>query len=190
MDPAGNLYAVSTWAIEPSSVCFGQFGFGPCAHLYRLDPTTGAVLQHIGDLEAAFVSDIDFTESFILYGSRFVDTQPQEDGGLVTIHPVTASITVPPNIRFGSLENGGLAVHPLTGDLWGIENQGAVGPGTPSIFKVDPSTGLAILPVVPLGFGGQPVTFGFDALEILPDGRFIATITGSFGLNEIYEINP
>jgi len=192
MDPAGNLYTVSRWAIEPSSVCFGTFGFGPCAHLYHLDPNTGAVIRHIGDLQAAFVSDIDFTESFILYGSRYVDSQPQDDGGLVTINPVTANITVPPNTRFGSLmENGGVSVHPLTGDLWAIENAVAVGPGMgPSIFRVDPSTGLAIPPAVPLGFGGQPATFGFDALEILPDGRFIATIAGRSGGNAVYEINP
>ncbi len=189
MDRAGRLYAVSAWAAEPSSGCFGQFGFGPCAHLYHLDPNTGAVIQHIGDLQAAFVSDIDFTGSFVLYGSRYVDSQPQDDGGLVTINPATADITVPPNIRFGSMWHGGLAVHPLTGELWAVE----ANPGADlfaSIFRVDPSTGLAIPPVIPLGFGGQPAIFGFDALEILPDGRFIATISGRSGLNEIYEINP
>ena len=193
MDPAANLYAVSRHRAEASSVCFGQFGFGPCAHLYHLDPDNGAVIQHIGDLQAAFLSDMDFTGSFVLYGNRFADTQPQNDGGLVTINPVTANITVPPNIRFGSLmENGGLSVHPLTGELWAIENATAVGFGVgPSIFKVDPSTGLAISPVVPLGFASQPATVGFDGLEILPDGRFIATTWGlQAGISSIVEINP
>ncbi len=192
MDPAGNLYAVSRWRSEPNSVCFGVFSAGKCAHLYRLDPNTGAVLEHIGDLQAAAVSDIDFAGSGILYGSRYVDTLPQDDGGLVTIDPADANITVPPNIRFGSLmENGGLAVHPLTGDLWAIESSFAIftGASVTNIFKVDPSTGLAIPPVVPLGIFGQPADFtGFDGLEILPDGRFIATT--NFQPRILIEIKP
>ena len=73
MDPAGSLYAVSRWRAEPNTGCSGLFNnVGSCAHLYRLDPDTGAVDQYIGDLQAAFVSDIDFTGSGILYGSRYV----------------------------------------------------------------------------------------------------------------------
>jgi hypothetical protein len=92
------------------------------------------------------------------------------------------------------MENGGLAVHPLTGDLWAIESNFAhqTAGGVVNIFKVNPSTGLAIPPVVPLGAGGGPVRVGFDALEILPDGRFIATTGGNSGgvFGGIIEIKP
>ena len=192
MDSAGNLYAVSRFFVEPSSVCFGLFAGGPCAHLYRLDPNTGAVIQHIGDLQAAFVSDIEFAADGTLYGNRFVDERASGDGGLVTIDPGTAGTAAAPNIRFGpglfgfDLENGGLSVHPATGDLWAVESLFSQ---TESIFRVDPSTGLAIDPRVRLGIGGVPTSnIGFDALEILPDGRFIATRGG--GSSEVYEINP
>jgi hypothetical protein len=156
-DPAGNLYAVSRWRFEPSSVCFGVYAFGPCAHLYRLDSNTGTVIEHIGDLEVASVSDIDFTEAGILYGNRYVDQRIQGDGGLVTIDPGTANASPAPNIRFGpglfgiDLENGALAVHPDTGDGWAVESNFSA---TPSVFRINLSSGLAISPVVRLVRGG------------------------------------
>ncbi len=198
LDPAGNLFAVSRRKSEPVTFCFGIFSDGECAHLYRLNPSTGAIIQHIGDLKAAFVSDIEFAADGTLYASRYVDERRSEDAGLVTIDPATAVITPAPNIRFGpgstgltrGLSNGGLSLHPVTGDLWAVEIRSLDG----TIFRVDPLTGLAIDPVVPLGLNGSPTGFPFDGLEILPDGTFIATRGGGGGgmlsPGELYEINP
>ena len=193
MDPAGNLYAVSRWRLEAGSVCGGH----GCAHLYRVDPNSGATIQHIGDLQVGPVSDIEFASDGTLYGSRRFGESP--GGGLVTIDPKTASTVAAPNSRFGpGLENGGLAQHPVTGEFWVVEADSSP---TPSIFRVDPSTGLATGPSVRLGIDGAPVPvdFGFDALDILPDGRFIATRGHTQGLVDpttglfttgVFEINP
>lgn len=193
MDPAGNLYTVSRQNAEQSSVCSGFYSTGGrCTHLYRIDPDTGAELEHIGDLQAAFVSDIEFSASGVLYANRYVNERGEGDGGLITIDPATGIVTAAPNVRFGpgsgaiDLENGGLAFHPLTGDLWGVESNFSV---TPSIFRIDPSTGLVVPgSVVRLGDDDGPLNFGFDALEILPDGWFIATRAGSGTF--FYEIDP
>ena len=115
-----------------------------------------------------------------MYGNRWTG-----GGGLIFINPSNATVGVAGNLLFGQgLQNGGLAVHPVTGELWGIESSFS---GRESIFKIDPNTGLAS-DVVRLGLNGSPTSFGFDALEILPDGRFIAT--RARGSNQIYEVNP
>ena len=182
-DAAGDLFAVSRFRSEPISVCFVPFSNGACAHLYRLDPNTGAVIQHVGDVQAAFVSDIDFASGGTLYGNHF-DSQ----GTLITVNPATAIAN--PVGQFGShfgnrISNGALSVHPLTGEIWAIGNNFG---RNKLIFKVDPSTGAAMPPIVQLGLLGNLLTFGFDALEILPNDRFIAT--RGVGSNEVYEINP
>ena len=195
LDESGDLYAVSRSRVEVSSVCFGVFATGPCSHLYRLDPVSGAVVAHVGDLEAAFVSDIEFSLDGMLFANRFVDLRGGSDGGLLIVDPMTAATVIPPNIRFGAagsafdLENGGLAHHPVTGELWAVESGSS---GTFGIFRVDPATGQALAPVVRLGIGGGPTDFGFDSLGILADGRFIATIGGvaASSTGEIYEIAP
>ena len=93
MDEEGNLFAVSRHRVEASSVCVGVFATGPCSHLYRLNPRSGSVIEHVGDLEIAYVADIDFTDAGVLFASRYVDAsapQEQDDGGLVTIDPETS----------------------------------------------------------------------------------------------------
>jgi hypothetical protein len=166
----------------------GVFATGPCAHLYRLDPQTGAILEEIGSTGIAFLSDIDFAADGTLYGNRFRDEAASGDGGLVIIDPATAGITA--FGRFGpgdlstDLETGGLSVHPQTGEIWAAESSFSA---SPSLFRVDPQTGLAIAPVIRLGFNGEPSTFGLDALEILPDGRFFAFAGRS---SQFFEVNP
>ena len=179
LDAAGNLYAVSRvrseLPSEPPCPTAGG-GAGRCTHLYRLDPNTGMVGQEVGDLQAAFVSDVDFALDGTLYGNQW-DLR----GSLITVNPVTATANkVGP---FGNgFNNGGLSVHPITGEIWAVERFSS------RISRVDPSTGAAIPPIVNLGLLDTPIGFGMDALEILPNGRFIAT--RSRDSSDIYEINP
>ena len=169
-DAPGDLFAVSRRVGEPD-------GF---SRLYSIDPASGEILQEIGSTGLAFLTDIDFAADGTLYGNRWTG-----GGGLIFINPSNATVGVAGNLLFGQgLQNGGLAVHPVTGELWGIESSFS---GRESIFKIDPNTGLAS-DVVRLGLNGSPTSFGFDALEILPDGRFIAT--RARGSNQIYEVNP
>ena len=134
-----------------------------------------------------------------------INERDRGDGGLVIIDTSTATTTrvarfapgspddlLCEQLRLGNpedcIENGGLSVHPHTGGIWAVESGFS---NTPRIFRVDPLTGLAIPPVLRLGLNGAPILgvgFGFDALEILGDGRFIA-FSGA-GANELYEINP
>ena len=187
-DPAGDLYAVSRNRGEPTTT----------AHLYQID-LLGRVLLPIGNTGIRWISDIDFTQDGALYGNTWENALPLTgNGGLLLIDPFSAVLNIPPNSRFGGaaslpccrdLENGGLSVHPTTGELWGVESSFAFSrwASPPHIFQIDPTTGLA-QNIVPIGLFGTPSAFGFDALEILPDGRFIA-IRGA-GSSDVYEINP
>lgn len=193
-DSAGNLIAVSRQSGEPETGCPGSPANVEvrCAHIYSIDPATGAVIAEIGNTEMPFVSDIDFAAGGALYGSQW-----DGRGTLASIDPTLGTGTA---VGFYGdkmsstgavidIQNGGLAVHPTTGELWAIEsNFGTADDGVPAIFKVDATTGAVIPPVVPLGTLGSPLTFGFDALEILPDGRFIASRAG--GRDDIFEIDP
>lgn len=57
---SGRLFTMSRWSIEPSGT----------NHLYEIDPTTGDIIQEIGDTGDAFLSDIDFSTSEVLYSSN------------------------------------------------------------------------------------------------------------------------
>jgi hypothetical protein len=197
-DSKDKLFVTSRRRGEPISSCFGVYARGSCAHLYRVDPSTGAILREVGSTEVAFLSDIDFAPDDTLYGNRYIDERQSNDGGLIVIDKSTAETTAAIG-RFGAwyyagdLENGGLSVHPITGDVWAIESSFS---SSPSIFRVDPETGFKVgadrgtggTGVVRLGLDGEPTTFGFDSLEITVDGRFFAT--KARGHNELYEINP
>ncbi len=174
-EPEGDLFAVSRRAGE----------LGGVSRLYRIDPASGEILEDIGSTGLAFLTDIDFAADGTLFGNRFVSL----GGGLIFINPSNATVQIPGSLLFSqSLQNGGFAVHPVTGELWGIETRFSP---MRRIFKIDPNTGLAS-DVVRLGLNQVPLpsNFGFDALEILPDGRFIAIRAGMAFGNEIYEVNP
>ena len=198
-DPLGNLFVSSRFRPEPTGDACTGFPGGRCAHLYNVDPETGAVLQEVGSTSIAFLSDIDFTSDGTLYGSFFINELAAADGGLATIDLSSAKATLVGRFESGSgtrdLENGGLSVHPQTGELWGVESNNSP---EPSIFRINPVKGLA-LDVVRLGIRDpanptdppNPTPFGLDALEILPDGRFIG-LRGKWENFSIalYEINP
>ena len=57
---SGRLYTVSRWSAESSGT----------SHLYEIDPDTGLIIQEIGDMGDAFISDIDFSFSGILYATN------------------------------------------------------------------------------------------------------------------------
>ena len=184
-DPAGNLFVTSRQSSEFNENC-PDFG-GGCAHLYTIDPGTGAVLSEVGSTGVKWLSDIDFNPDGTLYGNRWLNL-----GTLLMIAPTTAAVT--PIGPFGAdpfggpLQNGGVSVHPQTDVLWAVESSFTNSPST--IFKVDRATGVAF-DIIRLGLGGGTITFGFDALEILPDGRFIGTRGGRGPEgSELYEIDP
>lgn len=161
-------------------------------HLYRIDDTNGSILEVVGNTEHYYISDIDFAPDGTLYGSHW-----DEGGALISIDPATATTVIighfgdraVPHQFQEKLQNGGLSVDPVTGDIWAVESGFS---RAPSIFRVDPATGLAIPPIVRLGRYGRTILFGFDGLEILPNGRFLATRgrRNNFEGAGIWEINP
>jgi len=88
------------------------------------------------------------------------------------------------------LQNGGLSVD-SAGNIFGVENNfgssGGAGGEVETLYQVDPNTGGTIS-TVRLVSGGVDLGFGFDSLEIMPGGRFLATRGGNS--NSFYEINP
>jgi hypothetical protein len=90
-----------------------------------------------------------------------------------------------------SLQNGGLGID-SAGNIFAVENDwgssSGIGEAT-AFFMVDPVTGVANS-VIPLLGSGVDVGFGFDALDILPNGTILA-LSGQGGDSaSIYVINP
>ena len=151
-------------------------------HLYAIDPGTGAVDSVIGSAGDATFSDFDH-DGTEFYGSGGEDGVFGCCGQLFTIDATDASVTwissdtlgygLNPYDTVGAsgpIARGGFAVHPITGDLWGIE---ALQSQATVLYRIDPTTGLAdsILKV-------GPPEYGYDALHILDDGTFITTRGG------------
>jgi hypothetical protein len=95
-------------------------------------------------------------------------------------------------MRVGTLviQNGGLGID-NSGNIFVVENNfgGAGGPGgeVTTLAQVNPNTGEPIS-YLRLVRNGADLGFGLDSLEVMPDGRFIAT-KGGFN-KSLYEIDP
>ena len=182
MDGTGNLWAVSRQSSEESST----------AHLYTINPATGAVISHIGDVEFPYMAGIDFGSNGALYANWWTD---DNDGGLARINTATAELTPAQNLKFGTnpfyddyyLSMGGIAQHP-NGGLWAVE---AGYSDAPTIFPVNASTGLAGT-VVRIGLNGEPTALGADNLEILSDGRFVVlgALDSTDSVPELFFVDP
>jgi hypothetical protein len=177
-----SLFALSRWSTESMPPSCGSLSNAPCAHLYRLDPQTGAVLNTVGSTGWIQLPDMDFAaDSLFGLGYRAgVSTLFVMDTATASLSWIpndTASVTLGTNPFNGlALIFGGLAVHPITGDLWGVESSG--NSTAEVIYRIDRTTGAADS-ILRLGLNGSPTNFGFDGLEILDDGTFIATRGGS-----------
>ena len=169
-DPNGDLFVSSSQFSEiPEAGCQGLFG--SCAHIYKIDPTNGAFVAEMGTTGFGHVSDIDFSRT-TLYANFDDKTAIFGTGGvLATIDPVSGAAT-PVGTGFGpadlnrNLLNGGLSVDPVTCDIWVVERNNRAPGQDNRIFRVDPNTGKALSPTVPLGLGGNPAGFGRLASHI------------------------
>lgn len=88
------------------------------------------------------------------------------------------------------LEGGGLAVN-TAGTIYAVENSRGsssdLGIAT-AFFQVDPASGMIHSPIT-LMAGAVNIAFGFEALDILPNGRILA-LPDSVGPMALYEIDP
>ena len=125
-DPLGNLFVSSNRRSGTASPdCKSASGtLGRCAHLYKVDPETGEA-EDVGNTGTPFLSDLDFASDGTLYGNFFIKERTVGGGALATFDLGTdakASLVgdgFGPGSGTGDLENGGLSVHPKTGELWG-----------------------------------------------------------------------
>ena len=190
LDSSGTLFALSRFATEVGTSCSGD----PCSHLYQISLQNGGVVTEIGSTEQRFLSEIDFAGDS-LFGA-FSYLSGLYVGRLFSLDPSTAALTFTPD-TFGlnpyasnrPLASGGFAVHPLTGELWGVESQWS---NAPVLYRIDRSTGAADS-IIRLGLGGQalPKSGGLDGLHILDDGTFIATRgAGAPKDSALWEIDP
>ena len=169
-------------------------------HLYTIDASDGAVLSDLGSIGDHAFSDFDHD------GSAFYGNGKEANvfgccGQLFLLDetaPVASWIS-PDSTGFGlnpfdtfppapnrPITNGGFAVHPGTGELWGIETNSFA----PLLFRINRSTGAADS-IVPLAVEWETVGGGFDGLHVLDDGTFIATLSGPHPIDSaIWEIDP
>ena len=181
-DDTGRLFALSVFQTESEGV----------PYLYELNPANGSVIATLGATGSEF-SDLRFSDfdhdGDTFYGSGG-EAVFQGSGQLFsmdsTAQPTwissdTLGYGLNPYDTIGpdyGIERGGFAIHPMTGDFWGIE---ALQSQAPVVFRIDPTTGLADS-ILRLGIDGvqAPQQVGFDGLHILDDGTFIATRGGAF----------
>jgi hypothetical protein len=158
-------------------------------HLYTINPSTGAIISDIGSAGDHAFSDFDHDGSDF-YGSGAEDGPTGCCGQLFTIDVTNAQATwiSSDTLGFGLnpydtvglspvIAKGGFAVHPVTGDFWGIE---ALQSSQPVLYRIDRTSGEADS-ILRLGLGGAPAPtqFGFDALHIQGDGTFLAARGGA-----------
>ncbi len=84
---SGRLYTLTRWSLEPSGT----------THLYEIDPATGAIIQEIGDIGTAFMGDIDFSTSGVLYGNNWLYTINTTSGAGTYIGPFGSDPHEPPS---------------------------------------------------------------------------------------------
>lgn len=104
--------------------------------LYRISTATGQaqLIGTIGSFGSQIVGSLAFEPvSHVLYGSTVAGP-----ASLLTIDTTTGQGTV----IASTIELAGLAFHPLSGVLYGVDN-GSSGP--PSLYTVDRATGLTTL---------------------------------------------
>ena len=178
--------------------CSTIAGHTPCTHLYTIDASTGLVTADRGSMGKEFISDIDISPvTGTMFGSR-ADAATSR-GQLVTIDKglgiattvgtfFSTPTSVPTSDGFWMV-NGGLSVHPSTGTIWGIESGFHWGEIGPRLYTIDGSTG-EVTAAIPVTIGVTKPQFGFDGLEIMPDGRFFASRGGDGAGFQIYEIDP
>jgi hypothetical protein len=155
-DDTGRLFALSVFQTESEGV----------PYLYELNAANGSVIATLGATGGEF-SDLRFSDfdhdGDTFYGSGAEDVF-QFGGQLFSMDSIaqptwissdTLGYGLNPYDTIGSadpIENGGFAIHPVTGDFWGIET----GSQAPVVFRIDPTTGLADS-ILPLGIGGVEV---------------------------------
>ena len=173
---------------------------GGASHLFAIDDI-GQVIDDVGSMGMKQVSDIDVGNG-IIYGNHSSDSGSR--GELVTITPGTNSAPATPvgglfsdvpeeleGLDGGNyFVNGGLSVAP-DGTIWGIEAfiwGTSVSPAVgPRLFTIHPTEGYATSVIAVVDAALDPLNFGFDGLEITPEGRFCATRSKEIG--GVYEIN-
>jgi hypothetical protein len=186
-DGAGRLFALSVVQTESE--------FEP--YLYELNPSTGSVTATVGAAgdgsgDSRF-SDFDH-DGDMFYGSGAVEAQlccgqlfsMDSTAQETWISSDTLGYGLNPYDTTGSADpiaRGGFAIHPTTGDFWGIE---ALQSQATVLYRIDPGTGLADS-VMKVG----PPEFGYDGLHILDDGTFVAVRGGPFANDSVlWEIDP
>jgi hypothetical protein len=192
---AGNLFTISRWRVESDGK----------AHVYTIDPSTGAVIQDIGSTGQTRVHDFDFLGDVImgvLMPLAFQARPFQADATTAAIELIPDDTT---QVVLGynpfspfpetGLRGGGFGIHPLTGELWAAESRRS---NWPTLYRIDPVTGAADS-IMLLGHDGLSLQaggggfWGIDGLHILDDGTFIGVRSAGFPQpidSLLYEINP
>jgi hypothetical protein len=180
--------------VQPETgLLFASSGGADGGRLFTIDPGTG---------QATLVGDaVGFDRlpglAFDLDGTLFASAGGDLAGVLITLDPSTAVGTLVGSFAVdGFIVIEGLAVHPVTGELFGAgmvcENADCLGNFTSELFTVDKTTGLvtslgvlvdaqtgAPLPCCPAGlaFDGEGSLFastGFGAVDPTSAGRILS----------------
>ncbi|MGD2046885.1 MAG: hypothetical protein PVH96_11720 [Gemmatimonadota bacterium] len=187
-DDSGTLYGVSRIFFESDFE----------VHLYTIDPSDGSVISDLGSIGDHTFSDFDHDGSgfygngkndlFDCCGQLFSLDETTPSATWISSDTTGFGLNPYDTVHDYPLTQGGFAVHPSTGELWGIESNAFV----PTIFRIDRSSGVADS-VIPLAVDSGAVldAGGFDGLHILDDGTFIATLSGPSPLDSaLWEIDP
>lgn len=173
------VLSLSTPHQANASSLYGATAAGGPGELYRLDPTTVAILQDIGPLNDSLGTNYPVTglafhpTTGILYGST--GNSPEATAArLITINPATALVTVigefnPGNPGDRDATMADIDFDPTTGTLYGV---GSV--GGPQLYSINVATAQATL----IGGTGLTSTTG-GGLAVSSTGTFYGTPTSA-----------
>jgi hypothetical protein len=173
-----SVFAFTTTA--DAATLFAATAAGAPGDLYKLNPATGAVLQHVGPLNDAGGTNYPITGlafhpvTKVLYGST--GNNPTATAArLVTIDRATALVTVIGSFNAGPVNSSGTPAtmadlaFDSAGNLYGI---GSI--GGPQLYSINTATGQATV----IGSTGLTSTTG-GGLAISDAGVFYGTPTAS-----------
>ncbi|MEX2309369.1 MAG: hypothetical protein WD738_17350 [Pirellulales bacterium] len=174
------LAVLSVSARADAATLYASTAAGAAGDLYKLDPATGAVMEHVGPLNDANGTNYPITGlafqpgTHVLYGST--GNNPVATAALlVTINPATALVTVVGPYNAGPVNSSGTPAtmadldFDAAGTLYGI---GSI--GGPQLYSINTATGQATV----IGSTGLTSTTG-GGLAISDAGVFYGTPTAS-----------
>ena len=188
-------FSTPSLAVDPTTgLLYAGRGSG-VPELHRLDPSTGTPTL-VGDIgiEFASIPGLEFDSKGVLFASvNAIDDGGTGGDSLATLDKVTGAATLIGVFGSGiGTFNGVRGIETLafdpSGTLYGASTQQSLTTGDPSLYTIDPATGVATLVATIEDGGGVVVGGGIASLQFGCDGALYGGTGG--GTGNLVNIDP